>query len=531
MSEDAGLDDPGDGNFAPVLKAVSLSQHEHFEKSQGEFIIMGKNKRARQRARERDENTVRSRSRSPALGRPSMEVPDIDSQASSQLSASSFPLGQQSIGPTTSPSAPSTPPQHLILDTQSVKDSQNISQTPVSLLTPIGRETYNKSDQGPYVVHVQRVESAPDSGATLHPVALGLFLQNRKREFPNIIDGSVKRIGRNRVSICFHTGDDANKFLSSPTLSQHKYTAFIPSFNVTRLGLVRGVPADWSPEDIMGNLELPSSCGGARPIKIRRLNFKKSSSDGSYSWMPSETIVITFDGQVLPQRVFLCLNSLPVEQYQFPTVQCYRCCRFGHTKDKCRSLPRCFRCGGPHTGDTCDTDSHEAHCCNCPQGMGHGHFANSKVCPEFNRQTAIKKSMANENISYVEASKLHARITQRSYSNVASSTSHSYKKTVFRNPRSPPTLTKGYDRKAHEEIVRDPVVSSRPVIADVPHSQPQQTENLIRELIKILSSVVKVFSPSSPLADSSLLSHVAPFISSLLFSSNNGPNSPSMELP
>lgn len=302
------------------------------------------------------------------------------------------------------------------------------------------------------------------------------------------------------------------------------------------MGLVRGVPAEWPPEEVLENIQVPVNSGGARPVKVRRLNFKKIRTDGTFCWMPSETVVITFDGQLLPKRIFICLNSLLVEQYQYPTIQCFRCCRFGHTKEKCRSPPRCFRCGGSHSGDLCTIESHEAFCCNCPQGLGSGHFANSKVCPEYNRQTAIKKSMTDDNISYVEASNLHAKISRKSYANVAAASPQqqtpphaftSYRKTVFRNPRPAPSLDKGYDRIAHQSIIKDPVIHSSPVFPE----PPQTNEKLINDLIKILSSVVKILSPTSPLADPSLLSHVAPFISSLLSSSNNGPSSSTVELP
>lgn len=44
MYEDAGRDDPGEGNFRPLLKDISLSQHEQFENSQAEIFtpVMGK---------------------------------------------------------------------------------------------------------------------------------------------------------------------------------------------------------------------------------------------------------------------------------------------------------------------------------------------------------------------------------------------------------------------------------------------------------------------------------------------------------
>lgn len=563
MHGDADLDDPGGGISRPILKDVSLAQYEAFVSGNSFTPVMGR--KEKRKARERQKNNdkgYRSRSGTPSsrglgdsdVGRVDRDNNKRDSQLSagqeamaqssslnsfsdlmvtdnSQVSQDTpLPPGQQKEDQL--PLVIASPPAHLIIDAPT---QNSPSQTPISPFTQIGREKYANFDQGPFIVHVQKVEASPNSGVILHPVTFGLFLQKRKREFPNVVDGSVKRIGRNCASLSFHTAEDANSFLSSPTIVQNKYRAFIPTFNVTGMGLVRGVPADWSPEEVLEHLRVPENTGGARPIKIRRLNYKNSKQDGSYNWLPSETVVVTFDGQTLPKRVFLCLSSLAVEIYQYPTIQCFKCCRFGHTKEKCRSLPRCFKCGGAHMGDSCNVDFDTQHprCCNCPEEVASGHMANSKSCPQYTRQTAIKKTMVEENLSYTEASSLHPKATRKSYANAAAaypqspSQSLSYRKTVFRQPRPPPRLSKGYDRRAHEDITRDPVIDSRPVYPE----QRLPNDNVINELIKLLSAFVKVLSPSSPLADPSLLSHVAPFISSILSSHNNGPSSHPVELP
>lgn len=143
--------------------------------------------------------------------------------------------------------------------------------------------------------------------------------------------------------------------------------------------------------------------------------------------------------------------------------------------------------------------------------------------------------MVDENVSYFEASNRHPKASRKSYANVAAATpqappqpqSNSYRKTVFRPHRAPPRLDKGYDRRAHEAITRDPVMESRPVYAE----HRPSNEKTISEIIKLLTTLIKVIAPSSPLADPSLLSHVAPFISSLVLSQNHGASSSSVELP
>jgi hypothetical protein len=334
---------------------------------------------------------------------------------------------------------------------------------------PIGRSCYQPSDAAPFTVHVQRLQVSPNDGVTLHPITLGRTL--KQNNINGIVNGSLKRIGRNKVSLSFQKFDQANSFLENDNFKKLNYKMFIPTFSVTRMGLVRGVPSEWSEEDIQENVSLPIGCGPI--LKVRRLN-RRIITDGGPQLKPTESVVLTFDGQVLPKRIFLCYTALSVETYIFPTIQCYKCCRFGHVKINCRATsPRCYKCGQTgHSGESCSVEEDNISCCLC-QGA---HFATSKSCLEFSRQKAIKESMAKSCVSYAEASKLHPPILKMSYADalltsnsISSSTAgpqpeystskhpqvNSYKKTVFIKSKSPPKLDKGYDRVAHNSIIRD----------------------------------------------------------------------------
>lgn len=324
----------------------------------------------------------------------------------------------------------------------------------------VGRSEYLHTDASPFLIHVQRIVDSPNDGTILHPIAFGNFL--KKNNFQNIIPGSVKRIGRNRCAVAFSNFKDANNFLHNDLLNTHKFKAIIPTFNITRMGLVRGIPADWSDEDVLANISTPVGCGNI--LKIRRLNYKVQ-TNGTTSWKPSQSVVVTFDGQVLPKRIFMCYNALPVEVYTYPTIQCFNCCRYGHTKSICRStMPRCYKCGADHSGESCSKEEDAASCIMC----GGYHYATSKVCPEFIRQKEIKTRMAHSCISYAEASKLFPPVS-RSYADVLttapnstasnkpslSTPTHSYKKTVFLKPRSPPKTHSGYDKAAHNALLKE----------------------------------------------------------------------------
>lgn len=373
---------------------------------------------------------------------------------------------------------------------QSQTQTNNIVQAP----SAISRNYYTATDIAPFIVHVQRIDNE-GSGTTLHPVSFGKFIKHNN--IKNIANGSIKRIGRNRVSITFSTFFDANSFINNQSaLASHNLKAFIPSTSIIRMGVVRGIPAEWNDDEVKENISVPYGCG--KILKIRRINYKVT-VEGNTMWKPTQTVVVTFDGQVLPKHIYLYYNALRVDLYIYPTIQCYNCCRFGHTRAQCRSKPHCYKCGEDHTADTCDRDEYEASCFLC----GGSHFATNKSCPEFSRQKNIKVSMAQNAISYLEAAKLYPSIS-KSYADVLkplpekivnnSSYAHpgtqSYKKTVFKTRRAPIVLAEGYDQKEHNKTLNEynnTTFSNQKGVA-LNNQQTQNNKDDIQKLIEFLTS-------------------------------------------
>lgn len=391
-----------------------------------------------------------------------------------------------------SPTPQSQQQQQINNETEKVNSKERLTN-----FIPVGRSHYDVTDSAPYIVHVQREQSSPNDGSTLHPITFGRFLQ--KHYIKNIVNGSVKRIGRNKITFSFNNSTDANAFINNNSLSNDKLKAFIPTYSITRMGLVRGVPTEWTDAEIIENTTVPTGCG--KILKIRRLNYKVT-IDGSPVWKPSQTVVVTFDGKILPKHIFICYNALAVELYTYPTIQCFKCCRFGHTKTQCRSKPRCFKCGNEHPGDSCEREEDSAVCCLC-SGF---HYATSKCCPEFSRQKKIKLSMAESSISYVEALKLHPPVG-RSYADVLSTvkpttvdslplpnhpltpTRTSYKKTVQLKPRTPYNTPRGYDRVAHHELIKDynmPTSRNGCGYARPSMNQDQTSQQTLTDIITLL---------------------------------------------
>lgn len=388
---------------------------------------------------------------------------------------------------------------------------QNTSSSSQSDTRQVGRSEYLQTDASPYVIHVQRVVNSPNDGTILHPIAFGNFL--KKNNFQNIVPGSVKKIGRNRCTVAFSNSKDANEFLQSDLLHTNRFKAFIPSFNVTRIGLVRGIPTDWSDDEILANITTPIGCG--KILKVRRLNYKVQ-VNGTSTWKPSQSVVLTFDGQVLPKRIFICYNALPVDIYIYPTIQCFRCCNYGHTKTLCRSsMPRCYKCGAGHLGESCSKEEDSAYCIMC----GGFHYATSKTCPEFNRQKEIKMKMAHSCISYAEASKSFPP-TSKSYADVLNSRSTvpnssyilpnpttspirtSSKKTVFLKPRTPPKVQSGYDRAAHNSVLKEFEMPASENGCALVTKDTEPNDSVLQTILTLISTLLQsnIFKPS----------HVAP---------------------
>lgn len=380
--------------------------------------------------------------------------------------AAEVPLGP----PSKPPDPPPDPPDDGNSDSESVvlssskkrkicpstlPKTDSLPHMPSSQSTPIN--FYSIHSRGPYIVYAQKTEQ----GKTIHPLEFGKFLSTINNL--SIKPGGVKAEGRFRISVEFLTGSAANSFIKNIYISSNsKFKAYIPTYNVTRMGLVRGISTDLSIEEIISSLSTPQHIG--KPLKARRLNYKDS-SEGTITWKPSQSVVITFEGQSLPSHIYLFFNSLPVEIYTYPTTQCFNCCRFGHAKAACRSPPRCFKCGESHPADQCSSPSSPPKCFNCAGS----HTAINSSCPEQSRQKNIKFSMASQNLSFLQASKLFPPV-KKSFAEALSSnstcnpppssTTSSSRSTKFtyKNPIVNPAP--GYDQQHHNSLLINPNGSS-----------------------------------------------------------------------
>ncbi|KYQ54048.1 hypothetical protein ALC60_07044 [Trachymyrmex zeteki] len=203
----------------------------------------------------------------------------------------------------------------------------------------------------------------------------------------------VKSVGRNKVSIALNNFEKANSILKLDTLKANNMSASIPAFRVIRTGIIKNVPLDISEETILKEFN-----SHAKIISARRLQ-RKVRKDGKDELLPSLSVLIKFQGQLLPRALSYIYVSFPVFPYIPHVLMCFSYLRFGHISADCKSIARCARCGQNRH------DNQE----DCPQARlppkccGQEHLPSSAKCPMYIRQRQVYYYAALENVSYAEA--------------------------------------------------------------------------------------------------------------------------------
>ena len=115
--------------------------------------------------------------------------------------------------------------------------------------------------------------------------------------------------------------------------------------------------------------------------------------------VPSWSWVLTFASPTLPTRIVAEYLTLEVRPYIPSPMRCFRCQKFGHTKNRCnRHNPVCKNCGT----ETCTTEE-----CKkttwCPNCKEEGHQASSKDCPIWIEEKNILEQRARYGGTYQKA--------------------------------------------------------------------------------------------------------------------------------
>ena len=259
---------------------------------------------------------------------------------------------------------------------------------------------FSENDFGPFKVIVQSSLTNKNIGNySILSIAKEIFnlnLENIK---------NIERKGRNRVSVEFKTYRSANDLLDNKKLLEKNFEIFIPGNLVTCKDVVRHVDKNISDEEL-----LLYSSANVKILNAKRLNRKISEfidNVRTTRYVPTETILFTFSGTMLPRTITIFLMSLKVETYILPVIQCFNCFLYGHTQNQCRGKKRCGRCAQIILDNNNDNSENKQHTCSISTKCLHcgslEHNSTSNVCIEFDRQKQIRIIMSNENLSFYEA--------------------------------------------------------------------------------------------------------------------------------
>lgn len=159
-----------------------------------------------------------------------------------------------------------------------------------------------------------------------------------------------------------------------------------------RKGVIRNVDTTFTDEEIKTVIQTKI------PIKdIRRIN-RKVVHNNVTNYVNTETMVLTFRGQFLPDYVSIYRARCRVALYVYRVTQCAKCFRFGHVSRQCRGSGRCSNCEENHSSQNSPAVQKNIFI-NC-KGT---HHLTDKNCPINIDQKKIKICMAKHNISFREA--------------------------------------------------------------------------------------------------------------------------------
>ncbi|XP_043467552.1 uncharacterized protein LOC122501853 [Leptopilina heterotoma] len=259
---------------------------------------------------------------------------------------------------------------------------------------------YDNSLKSNCTIFIQRDPKSPDAKKDLNNMSIGRILHST---FPGkIVD--INRSGFGKVRVVLNSGKAANQLLKDKSLSTKGLIAIVPANFVSCQGVMSNVPVDITIDEILANTEIVGP--HVRDIKIinaRRMNRKTlDEKDNSVKYVPTTTVLLTFSGTILSQRVAIYKGSSQIRPYIPDPRMCSKCSRFGHIAIFCRSKPRCQSCTLEVIHDInniCTGPKGTPECLNC-----HGkHMSSSKECPEFIFQKKVRAYATIHKTSFNEA--------------------------------------------------------------------------------------------------------------------------------
>ena len=276
---------------------------------------------------------------------------------------------------------------------------------------------YGKNNLGPFHVYIE--STSKEFKGKLNAIKVNDIIYSVHPELDNKIK-EIDSIGRNRVRINFKDSVSANNLTDSTFLTKYNLEAYIPKFTVLRQGVAYGLPNDIEDEIIKERIkpfDLHCNFTVYSVKRMTKVTIDRQTKEKKV--IKTNMAIITFQSQSLPKYIAIGHVRCPVRPYIQKVLLCYNCFRYGHTSKQCRSHLRCPVCAEQHIENDCPKQNlnlDKIECLNC---KGNHKTNNFKKFPEYNRQKNIKRTMAEQNVSYKDAEK---HFPQKSYASVVGNT-------------------------------------------------------------------------------------------------------------
>ena len=315
------------------------------------------------------------------------------------------------------------------------------------------------------------IESVAKEGATLDklsPFAVNKYITNYVGEV-----ASVNKLRSGSLLVEASTKKQSEKIQNLTHFNQIRLQVSPHNSLNSKKGVIRCADFKGMTEDDLQEELKYQGVTHVNRIKITK-NGKKENTN---------TFILTFDTHELPKTIKAGYLRLAVSQYIPNPLRCFKCQKFGHHKDKCRSKMTCQICSEEgHDSRDCGKDPK---CVNC-EGK---HTSNSKDCPAWKKQKNIIKIKIEKNISFPEARRLCEAGNVAgpvTYAQAVAATSLASKSTVSPKPTSKSIHTQtnitwpqnSENHKYYTAEIETQTETPQPSSSTKPPSLPTKTQHL-----------------------------------------------------
>ncbi|KAJ8673201.1 hypothetical protein QAD02_004463 [Eretmocerus hayati] len=247
---------------------------------------------------------------------------------------------------------------------------------------------FDKDSTGPFIVHIFDAREDENLG-NYHLTEVGQRFFNAKI---SIIDLQPVGPVKYAVKLCNYT--EANEFIENDSIMKldKEWRAFIPDSSIFQVGLIYRVHPSITNDEILAGLDDEAL---KLVKKVERLTKAIRTSEGTTVALTEKIKIYAKNTLPTHVRLFGCIFR-EVECFIPAILRCYKCQRFGHAANLCKSEARCSRCGKNHEFRDC---SNTPRCSNCRLS----HDAADHRCIHFRFNKEVNLVRFHHRISRAEA--------------------------------------------------------------------------------------------------------------------------------